>query len=272
MDQGADFERERKRLTVWAWRVTVGYCLLLLFLALLALLGDKGLDTFLKMGPNEVGDLLAGIAGPLALMWLIYGYFLQGIAIRQQAQEVSQNTQALKLQEEALRAQVEELRRSVEQQSHLVSVSREQTEAGMRALQFEMRRDSQSAKPVFVLEVARVSFYSSVSAVLSSAPGEKRSLQYLIEVDLRNYGNVVTEISLLAENFEAAIFPNKISSMDFKDALRITFVVEPQGACSFYINIGYRDKNDERGEQRFELTTIFSSDGKLQWLNSSRLD
>ncbi|ROR02093.1 hypothetical protein EDF72_1210 [Delftia acidovorans] len=61
---------------------------------------------------NELGDFLAGAFGPLAILWLVLGFFQQGAELRQ-------NSAALKLQ-------AEELKNSVEQQAELVAVSREQ--------------------------------------------------------------------------------------------------------------------------------------------------
>lgn len=55
---------------------------------------------------NEVGDFLAGAFGPLAILWLVLGFFQQGMELRQ-------GTKALLLQ-------AQELRESVMQQAHLV--------------------------------------------------------------------------------------------------------------------------------------------------------
>lgn len=77
---------------------------------------------------NEWGDLLAGLCGPVAFAWLIFGY-------RQQGQQIKQNTEAIEAQKEALIAQKEELKlnreallkqaaeleKSVEQQQLLVT-------------------------------------------------------------------------------------------------------------------------------------------------------
>tara|TARA_X000001388_G_scaffold64764_3_gene51026 strand:- start:1720 stop:2364 length:645 start_codon:yes stop_codon:yes gene_type:complete len=75
------------------------------------LLGD-GLLQLKDLALNELGDFLAGVFGPLALMWLILGFFQQGIELRQNR--------------EALQLQVAELNASVAQQRELVEVSREQ--------------------------------------------------------------------------------------------------------------------------------------------------
>jgi len=59
------------------------------------------------MSPNEWGDFFAGVFSPIALLWLVLGYFQQG---------------------KELRLQVEELRRSVEQQKELASATKYEVE------------------------------------------------------------------------------------------------------------------------------------------------
>jgi hypothetical protein len=59
---------------------------------------------------NEIGDLAAGVFGPVAFLWLVLGYIQQG--------------RELKLSSEALRLQAEELRRSVEQQCEMVAAQK----------------------------------------------------------------------------------------------------------------------------------------------------
>lgn len=69
---------------------------------------------FLTMDPNSLGDFVAGAFGPLALFWLVCGYFQQGLELRQ-------NTEALNLQ-------VEELRNSVLHQGEMARASMLQLE------------------------------------------------------------------------------------------------------------------------------------------------
>ena len=62
---------------------------------------------------NEWGDFLAGLAAPIALLWVVIGYFQHG-------EEIRLNTKVLKLQQEELRRQVEEtatLARNAERQA-----------------------------------------------------------------------------------------------------------------------------------------------------------
>ena len=62
---------------------------------------------------NSWGDYVAGIAAPLAFLWLVVGYFQQG-------EELRQNTNAIQQQERALLLQAQELKASVEQQKEQV--------------------------------------------------------------------------------------------------------------------------------------------------------
>lgn len=271
METKTDFEQERQRLTRWAWGVTGGYGVMLLVLSAFVVFGEEGVDAFRRMAPNEVGDLLAGVAGPVAFIWLVYGYFLQGIAIKQQSQELSQNTAALKLQEEALRSQAEELKNSVAQQRDLVDVSRRQAEAAMAAVQFEIERDTNIARPIFILEISLVTPFTSAAAILSTVEPRKVNSQYLVEATLHNQGNVATEVFPKFEKSKTAIFPNKIPSMKNGSHEKISFILEPDGETSYRLKVDYRDINNREGEQFFELVPYFHEYGTLRWLESSKI-
>jgi hypothetical protein len=67
-----------------------------------------------NLTPNEWGDFLAGTFAPLAFLWLVLGFFQQGVELRNSTR--------------ALLIQAEELRNSVEQQRELVRVTTEQLE------------------------------------------------------------------------------------------------------------------------------------------------
>ncbi len=82
-----------------------------------------------EMNLNEWGDFLAGGFAPLALFWLVIGYFQHG-------EELKQNTKALEMQEK-------ELRRQVEETKHLVHASREE-------LSFLIERDRRAVRPDIV--------------------------------------------------------------------------------------------------------------------------
>lgn len=86
---------------------------------------------------NNVGDFLAGVFGPVAILWLVLGFLQQGIELRQNAK--------------ALELQAEELKNSVEQQRQLVAATRSQVEAERENALLERERYSHAALPRFVL-------------------------------------------------------------------------------------------------------------------------
>jgi hypothetical protein len=90
------------------------------------------------MAPNEVGDMLAGIIGPIGLLWLVLGFWLQGDELRNSV--------------DALNLQSEELRNSVEQQKAMVEITRQQAEAEINALHEERKLRKMAVRPRLVLE------------------------------------------------------------------------------------------------------------------------
>ncbi len=87
--------------------------------------------------PNELGDFLAGILGPVGILWLILGFWQQGDELRSSVR--------------ALELQSEELRNSVEQQRALVQVTREQAKAEIDALHEEREARKLASMPRLVL-------------------------------------------------------------------------------------------------------------------------
>ena len=63
---------------------------------------------------NTLGDFLAGAIGPLAIFWLVLGFFQQGAELRHSV--------------DALKLQAEELKNSVEQQKAMVGITEKQLE------------------------------------------------------------------------------------------------------------------------------------------------
>ena len=92
---------------------------------------------------NEWGDFLAGASAPLALLWLVIGYF-------QHSEELRLNTKALEAQQEELRRQVQETatlaenaKRQAQATEHLVQLNKADRER-------EARREIRKAQPHFV--------------------------------------------------------------------------------------------------------------------------
>ncbi|MDI3335298.1 hypothetical protein QKW60_02670 [Defluviimonas aestuarii] len=119
---------------------------------------------------NEFGDFLAGIFGPLAIFWLILGFFQQGEELRNSV--------------ETLKLQAKELANSVEQQRELVSVTRETLEHERNMLEEERKTRKRSIQPRF--------------AVIS-AGGSQSGGKYTNRIHITNTGNEVSLVSVWME-------------------------------------------------------------------------
>lgn len=87
----------------------IGVIATTIYLALIVLLVAWKACTLPSMPLNEIGDFLAGVFGPIAILWLILGFFQQG-------QELRQNNKALHMQAAELKASVQQQVAMVEAQ------------------------------------------------------------------------------------------------------------------------------------------------------------
>jgi hypothetical protein len=94
-------------------------------------------DVAAGMKPNEWGDLCAGVAAPIAFLWLVLGFLQQG--------------KELQLSTHALRLQAEELKNSVEQQRELVEVTKKQVLANLNEQERLRIAAHTAAQPILVL-------------------------------------------------------------------------------------------------------------------------
>ena len=78
-------------------------------------------NDLIELRLNEIGDLSAGVFGPIAFLWLVLGYVQQG--------------RELKISSEALQMQAAELKASVKQQTALVEAQQENLRHYERSLE-----------------------------------------------------------------------------------------------------------------------------------------
>jgi hypothetical protein len=93
---------------------------------------------FTPLELNQLGDLLAGLFGPLAIFWLILGFFQQGDELRNSVS--------------ALRLQAEELKQSVEQQKAIVKTAEKQLELDIEVREEQTRLFVSNELPLFQVE------------------------------------------------------------------------------------------------------------------------
>ena len=88
---------------------------------------------FINLPLNELGDFLAGVFGPLAIFWVVLGYYQQG--------------KELKVSSQALLAQCIELANSAEQQRLALEISKSQMVLAQEKHQVEMLELEESIRP-----------------------------------------------------------------------------------------------------------------------------
>jgi len=172
---------------------------------------------------NEWGDFLAGATAPLALFWLVIGYF-------QHSAELRLNTRVLKMQEE-------ELRRQVVETARLVAATKEQAEVASQGLQERRQRDAKEATPEFVDHG-------------SSFSGER------VKIELRNRGGEARDIELYYDGpHNIDISPKNI--VETEGIFRFLIIFAEKQSLSYPIRFEtrYIDRLDRRHSAKFELTT-----------------
>ena len=125
-------------------------------------------DSLFELEPEKFGSFLSGAVGPLALFWLVLGFFQQGSELKHSAR--------------ALWLQSEELRNSVEQQKALVAVAREQIEHERSEREHAQREVERLAQPIFGIQ-----FNGGQSA------GDAREFDFLVA----NAGATCTNVRLI---------------------------------------------------------------------------
>ncbi|AZS78570.1 hypothetical protein LP085_03650 [Achromobacter sp. MY14] len=202
----------------------IGIAITAAYLVAAALLGWGEWDKFSDMKPNEVGDFLAGVVGPLALLWLILGYFQQG-------EELKQST-------EALRLQAEELRSSVEQQHALVEVTKLQVNAQIEAFEREREEQRRALSPLFIL--AHAGGYGS---------GDGQQYKF----SLRNHGATVTQFTAWFEGRKNT--PPQLSKdvLPHQGELTFSFADKREDLTPMLVRMAFMDGGGHRGVRTFSV-------------------
>jgi len=211
-----------RRLTKIGIFTTISWVLLMLVVVCLKW------NSTSNMGLNEWGDFLAGLSAPLALLWLVIGYF-------QQAEELRLNTAALKAQQSELARQVKEtaiLSKSSERQAmaseSLASLSQEDS------LRDERNRQAQ-AKPKLVIDSS-----------LRSKEG--------LAIFFKNIGSTVSEVSFQSDSFEDCHFSHRdVWKIDQKGELFIFYEGGLNLDFPMTLILEYRNVYDQVGKNKYEI-------------------
>jgi hypothetical protein len=203
----------------------LGVAITVVYLGILWFIFDGRMTEILLMRPNEIGDLLAGMFGPLAILWLILGFFQQGIELRQ-------NTKALELQ-------AEELKNSVEQQRELVNVTRSQMEAELAVVRHEQELQKKNALPLFV-------FHDAIN--VGGGPSH-----IIFNSGLENVGNTATNVSISCSPEIKSISLRNFATYKRGERNTIQWVVPAVSDVPLeaWMQIDFIDASGVQGKQRF---------------------
>ncbi len=140
---------------------------------------------FSSLRPNEWGDFLAGAFGPLAIFWLVLGFFQQGHELRHSVQ--------------ALELQAEELKNSVEQQRAMVSITERQLN-----LDIEVRTEQNK------LAVSEnLPYFQAMAKGNSGAGGKPSTRKY--SYNLTNIGADAATVKLALNTEDVSLGPKQFS-------------------------------------------------------------
>lgn len=230
-------DRKLNRALIW-----VGLLFTLGYVVLVAVMVDNRYSELQELKLNEVGDFLAGVFGPLTIVWLILGFLQQGMELRQ-------NNEALKLQ-------AQELQNSVEQQKELVLVTKQQAEAMEEDRNHRLVQSVQALQPRFVVTYGGTSLSSNmVSAKLNLRIENKGEVAFRVSAEFsgalekssRKFPTVgrdaVVELPFL---FDPVNLPKETLKIFYEDSQRnpgvFTYFVEVS-----LVNSSYKVKVDEIG-------------------------
>ncbi|CAB3857301.1 hypothetical protein LMG3410_02095 [Achromobacter aegrifaciens] len=213
----------------------IGIGVTAIYLIAVVLLGWGQWDEFSGMKPNEVGDFLAGVVGPLALLWLILGFFQQG--------------EELRLSTDALKQQAKELSESVQHQEALVYATRQQVEVQMETLKREQRLARDALRPIF-------SFYLQTIEISSGST--------TFHFELQNLGHRATNlvIDFRSASGHSPLVEHRELNREGQIKVAITGV-GAEHAGDHQIEIRFLDGAGERGAVAYPLSISAGSFGGM---------
>jgi len=210
------------------WLAGIGLVFSAIYLYGIYYFAGSRLDTLKAMDLNELGDFLAGVFGPVSILWLILGFFQQGLELRQN--------------NEALNLQAAELKNSVDQQKEMVAVTREQVAAELEKIRIEREIRVASLEPVFAFK---------------EIYGYENNGKYFFQGRVTNAGNKITELTVSVDNENYMIaqsdYPSLLHGGTFDLGITTPLFEE---FSEFAITLGYRNEEGAYGSKIFKMVPL----------------
>ncbi|WP_251962243.1 hypothetical protein [Pseudomonas sp. Marseille-Q5299] len=201
-------------------RTKIAVAFSVLYICGFALICVFRIDDLRALDLNELGDYLAGVFGPLALAWLVFGYFQQGDELRQGT--------------EALRLQATELNNAVTEQAKMASAN-----------EVALRNHENSLEPLF--------------KVVASDSGWDDEGDFYFSFNLHNLGEYCEDIKVVAE-LGGREYPSKgIGTMFSGDCVALQRGGMKEWE-EFVFSVEYRRRSGRRGRQSFSFVSYKDED------------
>lgn len=202
----------------------IGAAFSVLYVGLLVWLVARRWEDVTKLPLNELGDFAAGAFGPMAILWLVLGYFQQG-------EELKQNT-------EALRQQAEELANTVRQQEKLVELGQQQLEREKQLVIAESERRIAASRPKFDYSIAK-------NPVDISGKG--------LKISIRNDGAPCSHIRVVSavQSVTPIVEP---AGVEQQTRTVVLMVMDDDPLEALDLAISYLDSTGNPGTQKFWLS------------------
>lgn len=185
------------------------------------------LETATSMDLNEWGDFLAGATAPLALFWIIIGYFLQG-------EELRLNTEALKLQQNELQNQVAETAKLAANSERQAAAAEQMASATLEEKQRLIIKELADNLPVFL-------------------PKGGSQSGHVYSTGIRNAGATVSELSIKSENSQISITISPTNVFEADAVGKIT--AKGISVFPFNFRISFTDRLGRRHTKKYEMTS-----------------
>ncbi|MBV7571834.1 hypothetical protein KW846_03890 [Pseudomonas sp. PDM32] len=210
------------------WLASIGLFFSAIYLYGIYYFAGSRLGALQTMELNELGDFLAGVFGPVSILWLILGFFQQGLELRQN--------------NEALNLQAAELKNSVDQQKEMVAVTREQVAAELERIRVERERRAASLEPVFAFK---------------EIYGHENNGMYFFQGRITNAGNKITELTVSVDNERYRVAQSEYPSLLHGGAFDLGMTIPRlEDFSEFVITLGYRNEEGTYGSKTFKMVPL----------------
>jgi hypothetical protein len=205
------------------WRNKLGIRLTIGYLLLVAVWILWDWPEIVKLDPNEVGDMLAGVFAPLAFLWLVLGFFQQG-------DELRNNVQALLLQ-------AKELNASVIHQGVIAEATQQQVEQDRERREEERQDAIRAAQPLLIVRALDDS---------DQLPDGMRRVYIEITNKGANCSKLLVALHPEGTIMERPVFPNEYS-------VTIPVVVSESESRHTVLTLSYEDRRGAAGKKIYHF-------------------